>query len=210
MAFGATQTSFLGLPLNEFAHAEQILTARDKVGSTMRGKLAILVILGIACSAAVFAIWYNRSQTRRISRFLGAPATVLIVQAQVVDFLQLATPTESGDKADLEILTSPAQTLVVLSRRDISEAPGLTHLRHALRQDVSYTWNDSATRNVEWPYALQFIDEQRRVTLLFHPQKQLMMMLGGDSHIALGDKLAHGLRIYVDQLVGRPESRTGN
>ena len=176
----------------------------------MRGKLAILVILGLGCGAAVFAIWYNQSQTRRITRFFGAPATVLIAQAPGVDFLQLAAASESAGGADQEILASQAQTLVVLSRQKISQAPGLTHLRHALRQDVSYAWTKLTTRNSEWPYALQFIRDQRRVTLLFHPNKQLMTMLGSDSHVTLGDKLAHGLQVYINQLVERPKSGAGN
>ena len=135
----------------------------------MRGKLAILVILGLACGATSFAIWYNHKKTRRIIRFFGPSPTVLIARAPDVKFLQLAPTTDAGDEVDQEILAAGEQELVVLNRHEISEARGLKHLRHALRQDVSYAWEDSAKPNSEWPYALQFIHGPRRETLLLHP-----------------------------------------
>ena len=93
-----------------------------------------------------------------------------------------------------------------MSRTEISDAPGLTHLRHALRRDVSYDWEGSAKVRSDWPYALQFMDGQRRATILLAPKNRVLSVLGRESGITMRVKLAEGLQVYFDQLVRQVET----
>lgn len=85
-----------------------------------------LVLLGLA--AAVAAILFQRQQTRRCLDFYGADHARRIAAAPVVELLLL----EPG--------TSPT-AVAVRTRRDVSKAAGLVHLRRGLVEDANFTWD---------------------------------------------------------------------
>lgn len=95
-----------------------------------RGRLLVtgLVLLGLA--AAVTAILFQRHQTRRCLEFYGADHARRIAAAPVVELMVV----EPG--------SGPA-TLAARTRRDISGAAGLVHLRRGLVEDANFTWDES-------------------------------------------------------------------
>jgi hypothetical protein len=53
-----------------------------------------------------------------------------------------------------------------LETKDLTKAPGMTHLRHFLLSDRNYRWQREVDRP-DWRWCLQFADETRTATVLF-------------------------------------------
>ena len=104
----------------------------------MRGKIAIGVMFGVAVTAATFAVWYSHAKTHRVISQLGPDTVRLIVHAPQVEFLTLGTFPDAIVEPMAEKIPTGDGMVHVLTRTRIDQAQGLTHLRHALRQDVSY------------------------------------------------------------------------
>lgn len=86
-----------------------------------------LLMLGVA--AAVGAIWFQRQQTRKCLAFYGPVAARRITSAAGVELLTV----QPG---------SVPRRLAAASRLDVSQAPGLVHLRRGLVEDANFSWPD--------------------------------------------------------------------
>lgn len=91
------------------------------------GRLAVVLMVGLGASLALFGILHQRSQTLRCLRFLGAFAARQVTAAPHVELMRL-TPTDREGR------------LVAVERWDISAARGLVHLRRGLVEDANYDW----------------------------------------------------------------------
>ena len=118
------------------------------VGSGARLVIGLL-LLGI--TAGVVGIWYQRGQTRRCLAFYGPEAARMVTSAPVVEVWALAPTAESG-------------VLVALERADVSQAPGLVHLRRGLVEDANFRWQGRPSNGAgrlpaeSWDRALVFAD----------------------------------------------------
>jgi len=152
---------------------------------------------GVAIFAAIFAIWYNHVKTHRVNSCWGPDAVHLLVHAPHVEFLGLGdafnTPVDKNiptDKANVQVLT----------RTSISHAKGLTHLRHALRQDVSYCWDTCVVKNPNWSHGMQFIDGDQKLTLVFDLQIGALQTLESRITLQLTEKMARGIETYFQEI----------
>lgn len=124
------------------------ITPPAAVGSGARLVIGLL-ILGV--TAGLVGIWYQRGQTRRCLAFYGPGAARMVTAAPVVELWTLGPGAEPG-------------VLVALERADVSEAPGLVHLRRGLVEDANFRWQvaPSAVRSrlpaESWDRALVFAD----------------------------------------------------
>jgi hypothetical protein len=137
------------------------------------GKLLILAMFLVAFVAAGASWWFRYSATHRAAQFWGPEAARLIRDASTVELLKL----QPADKAQL--IHSPPDSSAtseislgheiwtVTAKRDISTAPGLTHLRNALLEDRSFNLGRmESTGNEEWTTAIAFRDPDAADSLL--------------------------------------------
>jgi hypothetical protein len=112
------------------------------------GKLIIVGIVAVALIAAVFSWVFRYNATHRAAEFWGPKGTRLIRDA----------PRVSLNKV---YMSSVSKT------RDISKAPGITHLRNALLEDRSFEWEGKRERVPihDYQWMLTFSDPTRGETL---------------------------------------------
>jgi len=134
------------------------------------GKLVIFVIVAVGLAAALFAAWHQYETTRQTHRFWGADHASLIARAPKVEALWL-DPFPAKGSACPDPLEIPGGTACVLGRRDVSQAPGISNLRHGLTQDATFQWKveppDAVDSLTNWEFALRFDDNGREVVLVF-------------------------------------------
>src|SRR5262245_15088624 len=130
---------------------------------TMRnsGKLLIIGMFVVAIAAAAASWWFRYEATHKAAQFWGPTAVILIRDAPNVELLELQPANEANspqwppDLAAASQITIGHKTWTIRSRRDISSAPGLTHLRNALLEDRSFNWGAmESTRNEVWTTAI--------------------------------------------------------
>jgi hypothetical protein len=170
----------------------------------------VLGILLVAAGLALFAVWFQWGQTRRCLTFFGATVAHRIQSARRVELWTLAA---EGD------------AIRVVSRQDVSHAPGLVHLRRGLIEDLNYEWRgaDGVASTEErrrlhfdvWDVALAFWDapasDPRPTGSTSEPVRSETTVLAFDldagggitivgqpGRVSLG-RIASGLRTWVDE-----------
>ena len=166
----------------------------------IRGKLTILFIFGLAALAAGAAQWFSYQQTHRAQDLWGTPAAVLIARAPRVEVLRLGS---AGAGDSLETIQIDGVSLSVLARKDASDkdkAPGISNVRHALRMDASYDWDEStADCQPKWDYSLRFADEEGQVTLLFALNCRVVRQLENGEQATFIEKTGKGMEEFFDE-----------
>ena len=110
-----------------------------------------LLLLGI--TAGIVGVWYQRGQTRRCLAFYGPEAARMVTSAPVVELWSVGPSTEPG-------------VLVALEQADVSQAPGLVHLRRGLVEDANFLWQAQVSAlpgrlpAASWDRALVFADPE--------------------------------------------------
>jgi hypothetical protein len=102
--------------------------------SNASGKLVILAIVAIALASGAISWWFRYSATHKAAEFWGVTDSRLIRDAPDVT-LSRFNPTADSKP------------------RDISKAPGITHLRNALLEDRSFHWGkaiEMAPKRPRW------------------------------------------------------------
>lgn len=162
-----------------------------------RRVVAAIVLLGL-CLAG-FAFWFQWRQTRRCLAFLGADVARAISRADRVELWRLG----AGDRP---------RRLKAVGRQDVSRAPGLVHLRHALVEDASYVWTPAPRDGTggpqplpDWEMAIAFFPRRPtdapEAVLVFDARFGAMTVVGRPGRVALG-RLGSGLERWV-RLVSR-------
>lgn len=154
------------------------------------GKLVIVGILLLALAAAATSWWFRYSATHQAAEFYGE-YTRLIRDAPIVELLRFEPATQGGIAVDQSGKNELDRFLEApTNRRDISRAPGLTHLRAALLEDRSYIWpSRPQTPSDHWQWILVFRDSTSSTggILIFSPDWQ--------------DVAVHGMRVHRERRV---------
>ncbi len=90
-----------------------------------RGKLVVVGVMALAIGLGAFAVWFQWEQTRRCLGFFGSDVAAVIQSAPTVELWDLA---------------SDGTRTWRTNTRDVTQAPGLVHLRRGLIEDVNYEW----------------------------------------------------------------------
>ncbi len=114
-------------------------------------------------------------------------------------------PTSHGPRRN------PSATLLVDDRRwavlrriDLTDAPGLLHLRQALIVDASFAWAAQPTASAadpQWQFALEAQDEQRQVVALLDLEREWIRKLDGGPTVKL--TISEGLRTFFKEALER-------
>jgi hypothetical protein len=114
-----------------------------------RGTLVVFGFLILAAALGAFAIWFQWEQTRRCLAFFGT---------------EVASAIQSSPRVEIWSLESDGTGVWRTGAQDVSQAPGLVHLRRGLIEDVNYAWPDPARADpgdrrlpvTQWDVALVF------------------------------------------------------
>src|SRR5687767_5429928 len=102
-----------------------------------RGKMVILVMFLLAVGLSGYAWWHRFQQNPMCKEFWGPEAILVIHQAPKVEFFSLepdATSTTRDQSVIGDFLDIDGKAYLA-DHRDIADAPGLAHARHALIDD---------------------------------------------------------------------------
>ena len=167
------------------------------------GKLVIILMLLVGVGAAGFA-WFYRLRLSSPSLAAWGESASVVRLAQKVDLLALSGPSPEADTEEEATSAASGQLGLpaVAARYDISAAPGLIHLRHALLHAKGIEWQPTDVveeRADNWQFALRFQDPRRPVTVwLDLDQERIYVTPNGRSgNIAA---IADALRTYVSDL----------
>jgi hypothetical protein len=146
------------------------------------GKLLILGIVALALLLAAASWLFRYKATHRAAEFWGSNGVASIRDAPDVVYTQ-TRPNEPGNGGAMDM---------VVVRRKVSAAPGLTHLRNALLEDKSFEWPASEPPpGTKWPYSLEFHmnrDGGTSYAIVF--SADLQWLCGGWAEGATGEELS--------------------
>jgi len=150
--------------------------------------VAGLLMLGLA--AATTGVLFQRQQTRRCLGFYGPTAARRITTAQRVSLLVVEPSGAAGVRC--------------VDRRDISQAPGLVHLRRGLVEDANFRWSGQPPEEplgpTAWDYALEFSDpdagDVTTQALDLDPAGGSLAVVGIPGRVSLG-RIAPGLAKWI-------------
>jgi len=181
--------------------------SRGRRGDVARGSWLVVALLLLGVSAAVVGIWFQRQQTRRCLEFYGLAAARRITSGASVELLVVRPG-------------SGPRSLAAVSSLDVSDAPGLVHLRRGLVEDANFSWNggDGPTGGAAgrgaaaprprdaWDVALVFRDraglEETAVVLDFDGDGGALAVVGRQGWIGLG-RIGPGLETWIRDSVRR-------
>lgn len=173
----------------------------------VEGKYAIIAVLVIGLAGAAGGWLYRSQLQRRAIMLFGTEAAELIQQSQRVELLKLR-PFDEADESSAEPPLSAAGTKrAIAGRRDISQTPGLIHLRHSLISDNSFHWSAPLDNcRPRWPYALRFASGRRSATLLLDLDCRQALLVERTARVSI-EPMAKGLAAFIDELPDAPHDR---
>src|SRR3954465_13911206 len=98
------------------------------------GRLIILVTVGFGFLMAGGAWWYRYQESQRAAAFWGEDVG-LLTTAPKVELLELGGGPEGSAEGEQLAGRSVAKSI------DLSEKPGLIHLRWVFAEDVNFQWD---------------------------------------------------------------------
>jgi hypothetical protein len=178
------------------------VSAVNVPAASHRGSWLVAGLLALGVAAALVGVWFQREQTRQCLGFYGPAAARRITSA-----------------ADVELLVvrpgRGPRSLKVVSRRDVSRAAGLVHLRRGLVEDANFTWPAGVTdradagrrpppaapRTLEaWDTALVFRDQadggETTLVIDFDAPTGALTVVGQPGRIGLG-RIGPGLEKWI-------------
>lgn len=172
----------------------------------MRGKIVIVVMLGLAVAAAGFAWYQNYQRSLRARAFWGDQAATIRF-AKKVEAFHIELP---ADPQHRTYLHPEAGGLFQFTDEvtDISNAPGLLNARTSLMSDDAFDWSvEPFTPKPygDWKYGVRFVADEDVVTLLFSETSDLMLVGERGQAVALDPKTAAGWRGYLHRCLAGQE-----
>jgi len=182
--------------------------------NTNSGKLLIATMLVAGVLAAGASWWFRYTATHRAAQFWGPEAATLIRDASHVDMLGLKQAEDAAVENALKMSGVAWQTA---SSHDVSQAPGLTHLRNALLEDRSFVWPAAEIPDqTEWTHGLRFHNgSAASLVILFSPDFGLAVAYFPEattSQVVSCEPIAEGLKQVFTEWAGlqpRPTESPG-
>jgi hypothetical protein len=85
---------------------------------------------------------------------------------------------------------------------DVSTSPGMAHLRHWLRQDVSYQWDAKLAATAAPPYVLTFRDGEQFAQFLLDIECKNMWQGIDGPRVRLSERMSSGLQTFIEERFG--------
>jgi hypothetical protein len=132
----------------------------------MSGKLVILLAVLAGLALGGLSVVYHHGLSRRAIDWWGADNIDLIANAPRVETLKLSR----GERAGSDGVTVAGKRYHVVRQNVVTQWPGIDHVRHGLLEDVNFKWENQSPPfgDIEWTYALAFLDGPRRLLVVFN------------------------------------------
>ena len=159
-----------------------------------RGKLAVLLMLGVAAGLAAFALWWNVTAGSRTLEFWGRDAGARIIAPDAkVELLWLEPADETAKHERLKIGGRP---LAVVAKTDVTGARGLVHARHSLLEDASFAWDAPAAETGDYTLAARFQGDGGATTVAFDFAKEQLVHVESGRSAKAAQKIASGWKTF--------------
>jgi hypothetical protein len=166
-----------------------------------RGKLAIVLMIGLACALGLLSIVYHRWVSHGVLAWLGGDRSRLVADASTVTAYKVEPGRPST--AEDESMELNRQSYHIIATQDVSKAFGLDHVRHGLLDDQNFVWPArSAGANDDWNYVLVFDDGRLRTDMLFDFKNRRLGRAGNDTVLTI-DPVASGWEDFFKETFSR-------
>jgi len=167
------------------------------------GYVVIIAIVVLAVGASSFSWFYYRRLQERPLALWGSRAAELMLRAPVARLYRLspveneeatgeiAPPDAAKGRAAnnatvTRVFTIGGERYAALDERDISRAPGFSHIRQGLIHDRSFAWDelaDAAPR--QWEYAIEFEGPGSAAVVAFDFRAARATLVGGERSVSI-------------------------
>lgn len=164
------------------------------------GKLVIGGILLLAVGAASLSLWHHNQQMRRAMAFWGTQQALLIAKAPDVMALKLESADDPAAIEAEDVLHFGDMPWRAIEIESAVGSKGLSNVRLALVQDVTYEWNaDTAGCGANWQYALTFRKDDKTATVLFDFDGQCAALAESDHKVRLDHFASDEIKAFVQE-----------
>lgn len=153
--------------------------------------------LGIlALALGVGSWWYRFESAHRSTGFWGPTAAELIARPSQVSAMTLVSATEETARGEAELLVVDDKQFVQLNAHEVTDVPGMVHLRNSLLTDSNYDWN-LEVKPPRWRYGLLLNNGDQNAHVLFSEDFTVIGLLEHQQLRAVGcQPMAETLREY--------------
>ena len=125
----------------------------------MRGKFFILIIFLLAFLLAAFGLVYRYTQTHEVMAFWGPEGSQSISSPDQVELCKLTLQDDHliDNRGDTKKISIEDRQYVIMTRKDVTKAPGFINASGALILNRNYDWHPRAEDpdcRPNWQYAL--------------------------------------------------------
>lgn len=120
----------------------------------------------LALALGVVSWWYRFEAAHRSTEFWGPTAAELIARPSQVTASTLVPLTDDSSNSHQEILSVGQRRFLVTDVHEVTDVPGMVHLRNSLLTDSNYDWT-TEVKTPRWRWCLRFANEGQEVRLLF-------------------------------------------
>ena len=147
----------------------------DDDGSLVQGKFVILAIVGLAVAASALSwFYYARLQERPLALWGSRAAELMLLRPMARAYRLAPAPgelpagaTHDGGGAHRPLAIA-GERFTMTDDRDISRAPGFSHIRQSLIHDRSFAWDDGPCESSpRWEYAIAFAEGNESAIVAF-------------------------------------------
>jgi hypothetical protein len=161
------------------------------------GKLVIIGILTLAIVAAGGSWMFRYNATHHAASFWGSNAW-LIRDGENIELLELRRSKGTSDGATENTINYRNARYEIVTRYEVSKAPGMAHLRNAMLEDLSFIWPaERPERDPDWRWVLEFRQEKEGCDVFFTEDCELTSgtnFNGSKCGVASCAPIAAGLR----------------
>ena len=162
------------------------------------GKVVVFSIFAVAIAMASFALWWNWGLGRRSLDYWGESGALHIRDDKSVTLVKLQ-PRVANPAAKCPPFPMDSRDLNSAEKKDISEAQGLVHARHAFLEDASFNWNQPISTEVEWQYAVWFDGGKDHIFVMLDLKNGVVGSSESYQALRLSPKTAAGWKHFISR-----------
>jgi hypothetical protein len=171
------------------------------------GRYAVLFIVGVGIASAIGSQWFYYHLQQRPLALWGSGEAKVMLNAPLANALLLVAadkvpPGKLPAGEVRERITVGKEHWVVLKRKDVTMAPGFSHVRACLVSDESFDWNSpTGACQPQWTYGLEFDDVDAMVMVLFAPNCERAMLVDTGASASMRPVMPGIVRFMKEQFL---------